>query len=1629
MTTKSDTEKSQEHLEIPTTRDKAIQLFTYLKELSKLSTTHTKDVAKYDEVLWFSDIPKEKSCHCVAWQLWVQRDEREERVDVWVEIHKPTLKSPPEVQDELEQWIKEDEVSNSTLEEPGLRDTVTIVSDPDSETGEEQTETLSINDHDDIFEMWMKYTEDKWKPWAEEDRRLQRVQKVYNILYTIYQRSEKLGEQYEVVVGLGFMLWRSPKSGEIRHPLLTLKARVGFDRVRGIMSVAPILGGPQPRLEIDMLENEDRPSVRDQQAILEMVDDLDGSPWDGAALEAVLKSLANGVSTESQYDRSITKPTQISGAPQLYFAPSLILRKRTRRTFVDFYSRIVKQLEDGGEVPDSVRYLVEIVKDERPVDERDPSHPSQVQISDTELYFPLLANDEQKQIAKRIEQSRGLLVQGPPGTGKSHAITNLVAHFLAKGRRVLVTSETPRALEVLKDMLPTEIRELCVIWLGSGPQAQESLKQSVHGITQRKVNWEPENEASKIAELERRLDQTRRDQAKLWHELTACREADIYQHTNVFGKYSGTLEKIAVCINNERQRFGWFLDWPESTADHRTSSDELLKLLQVDRQLTDDLKHEIKMRHVPENCLISPAQFKDLVDSEQDALNFHEKAEKKRGYPGYESLLTLSPDTRVRMLDLLRKLISNMDELAKHVHGWVDRAAREVAADQDRVWRDLLKVTEETLQKLSDRSLEVSALRIIGLEGHDYSKVTLHARELKAHLESGKGLGFLGLFRAKVVKESWYLVRSVLVEGEPCRSLAALQKLLDWLNYERQLSEIAERWKVYTAPPEGNYAARIAAYEDLSKPLRDAVALHGTIQELKGIVSQCADLASPHWHVVHDVKALYNAVKVVDIDERLSKTREAFAPLERKITETVEYYDTHPTAQRILDALRGRDVAAYEQTYDDISQMNDLIQSYELARNVLQRFKASAPKTAAEYESTYHEDVWDNRFKDFRAAWNWSKTDRWLTEMCSDNHAKQLTETLEHSQTDERRILKKLAANKAWQYCMTALGEPERQALIAWKQAVGKIRGGTGRHAERYREEARQKLAECREAIPAWIMPLYQVVQTMSPQKGLFDLVIVDEASQSGPEALLLNYIADKIIVVGDDKQIAPTHIGINRDDVTRLLKMHMEGIPYREAFDLEGSFFSQAELRFPGKVRLREHFRCMPEIIQFSNRLSYSTEPLIPLRQFGADRLKPCRTTHVVDGYRTGRSPHIRNEPEARALVNQVLQCLEDPAYEGKSFGVISLLGGAQSPFIANLLMQEVGAEEIENRRLLCGSPYDFQGDERHVIFLSMVDAPQDGNTCRMIRDEETQRRFNVAASRAKDQLWLFHSPTLNDLRTECLRYRLLEHCLNPSVEQTKVGDLDLDELRRLATPEVRGRRSPSEPFDSWFEVDVFLRIAEKGYRILPQYEVANYKIDLVVEGLEGRLAVECYGDKWHGPDQFNKDMERQRQLERCGWTFCIVWGSQFYRDPDTALQPLWKELEARNIYPEDRWQELRRKEAVSDETTSEGSHGQENSTAGKDQFVTDDRHKGKQPSETIPAGAIRNAIITALEKLPHNTCTAKSITSRVLKELDIITRGNPRLEFEKRVTRNIGVLSREGRIEEYKSKNKRLRLLRNSK
>ena len=180
----------------------------------------------------------------------------------------------------------------------------------------------------------------------------------------------------------------------------------------------------------------------------------------------------------------------------------------------------------------------------------------------------------------------------------------------------------------------------------------------------------------------------------------------------------------------------------------------------------------------------------------------------------------------------------------------------------------------------------------------------------------------------------------------------------------------------------------------------------------------------------------------------------------------------------------------------------------------------------------------------FEAAWNWWVAQEWFEQITNQSRDKQQRDNLEHCRKEIRTTLLKIAELKAWTACLDRMTEAQRQKLLEWKQATIKVGKGTGKYAGQWRNTARKAMQSAQGAIPAWIMPLYRVAESFQLAPDLFDVVIIDEASQSGPEALFLNYIAKKIIVVGDDKQIKPDNVGLNHADVEALREQHIDDLP-----------------------------------------------------------------------------------------------------------------------------------------------------------------------------------------------------------------------------------------------------------------------------------------------------------------------------------------------------------------------------------------------------------------------------------------------------------------------------------------------------
>lgn len=433
---------------------------------------------------------------------------------------------------------------------------------------------------------------------------------------------------------------------------------------------------------------------------------------------------------------------------------------------------------------------------------------------------------------------------------------------------------------------------------------------------------------------------------------------------------------------------------------------------------------------------------------------------------------------------------------------------------------------------------------------------------------------------------------------------------------------------------------------------------------------------------------------------------------------------------------------------------------------------------------------------------------------------------------------------------------------------------------------AREEMKTAQSAIPVWIMPINQVLENFPVTNEKFDVIIFDESSQCDLFSINVLLRGKKIIVVGDDEQISPQAIGTNLEDVYELVRRHLSGIPNAKLFDGNISLYEIAEQTFPkeGKLMLREHFRCVPEIIQFSNDLSYGGE-MIPLRlPLEEEKIEPpVLAIKVNDGYNDEKDKDI-NVPEVDTIVADMLEMIQDPLYDDQSFGVITLQGQKQHKLLETRIREKIGDSEFVKRKVLCGNAYTLQGDERDIIFLSMVVAPN--RNFRALTKTSEKQRYNVAASRAKNQMRLYHSVDLEELNTDDLRYRFLSYCKNPTRLNNEVANLELK-------------------CDSPFEIDVLRMILARGYKVTPQVEVGRYRIDLVVEGLRDRLAVECDGGKWHGPEKFQEDMQRQESLERAGWKFWRVRGREFYFDRLTAMDSLWDRLNKMGISPSIKGQE----------------------------------------------------------------------------------------------------------------------------
>ena len=501
---------------------------------------------------------------------------------------------------------------------------------------------LRVANMPEFRRLWQDYVDGPWAAWADVERPRRRSIDFYNRLYQIHQRILSMGEDtpIELVFGVGTARW-NVMGERINVPLIEHLVEIELEEDDGALQVRPRQSTPQlvlrpfHALEIDGSKGAQR-DVGEQ--FDRIVDDPDRglSPFDKSTFEKVLRACAARLSGSGRYhpedlvDSNDRTPPGIDDVLKITDTWVIYVRQRNEDFRKEDIRRLIKkvdEVESEAELPQpGVRFVEEpsnaptVQDDGTLIDLADtdltlPTTTSGPKIGvgsagsrgsgqtgvarepgkQGALFFPLPYNDEQEEIIRRLEakDTVAVQVQGPPGTGKTHTIANIICHYLATKRRVLVTAKTPEALTALQEKLPEGIRDLAIAVIHNDREGARQLQHAVtiladeaKSINPRVIDEEIREKQARIAELRNAVE-------------TIDRQLYVHAERNLARLRYREIEilpmDLAKALTEERHLHTWFDDnlTTEQKFEPLFSEPDIAEICELRRRHAGDLAYGV----------------------------------------------------------------------------------------------------------------------------------------------------------------------------------------------------------------------------------------------------------------------------------------------------------------------------------------------------------------------------------------------------------------------------------------------------------------------------------------------------------------------------------------------------------------------------------------------------------------------------------------------------------------------------------------------------------------------------------------------------------------------------------------------------------------------------------------------------------------------------------------------------------------------------------------------------------------------------------------------------------------------------------------------------------------------------
>ena len=1443
--------------------------------------------------------------------------------EIWLVVNRLHEQKPPDVTSiVLQAWI---ELTNNPSNEPVLKTHIEIQKLVElglMPSPSLNKETIELSDAKDIifldaYELRVDvktqldiYIKNRWLPWSIEEKVRRESISLYKTLFTLKQQLEGsiIESQLELVWGTGIVVW---KMGDISvsYPLVTRLVEISFNEMTMDIEIRP--RDVDARLELEIYSAVDNQGVTDLERIGKEYFSRANqtfSPFDSTTFDFLLNSAVTYLDSQGVYwpneisseDRSLPKPEVGLKMTDTWV---IFARPRSTSVYIQDLERLKERIaEENIILPEAIASIVTNPLNEH-IDIELPSfrglsnvdgsgaEGSQGTSASADLFFPKAYNEEQVRIIQMLERSPGVIVQGPPGTGKTHTISNIICHSLALGKRVLVTSMRDPALGVLREHLPEDIRPLAISLLSSEQEGMKQFEFAVAKIAAEVQRIDRVSLGREISQLETHIDGLHGRIANLDRSITKLAVSNLSKL--VIDEEAIDPQEAAKELVREHGNFDWIEDELTIEPKHspRFTESHVAALRDARRKLGIDIDYLGKK--LPEASAFPDSR--DLLRVHQDLSQLSKlKAAIDEG--SVPPLADSSKET-FQLAASLSELISNIkplkNQLRQSGHDWFNTLRTKLKNGHSKDMFQMFEALAEEIDlavEIRRRFLEKPVEAPHDIDQNHELVQALH------NLAGGKSpFGLVGMLGKSDQKKKLQAIRLLSVTPNGSGDWA---HILEYVKYIKHLRALVTRWNVLSSEV---FITNLPTNEPIHFQLAvEALEIFRSTRNLvavERVLDEKAKIVLPSWNhgseTTNNEELLQSLESILTHHLTRNRLAETWALKERfqEITAGCNGRIVDSINKFCAETLGNRQVADSQMQAEWTSLIEELRRLYGLAsyfktvENTCSLIRDSgAPKWALKLEVSPVTQTVDELLPgEWASAWRLRRLSTYLESIDVRKDLKNLSVLRSEAEADLARAYQDVVSKRTWHKLASNATPTVRQALAAFSNAISKIGKGTGKRAVRYRQDARLAAAQANSAIPCWIMPHYRVSESLPPELGVFDLVIIDEASQSDLTALPAILRAKKVLIVGDDKQVSPEGVGIEEEKIRNLMTRFLGGQvdTFRAQMTPERSIYDLCKVVFAEySVMLKEHFRCVSPIIEYSKREFYNNE-LKPLRlPKASERLDPPLVDVFVEDGFTHKTDNT-NHAEARFIVNEILAICADPMMDKRSIGVVSLLGEKQALKIWHMLEDELGPELIEKFKIACGDARTFQGKERDIMFLSMVVAPNTTITA-LSRDTFAQR-FNVAASRARDRMYLVRSAGLENLSDkDKLRRGLITHFVHPFAQDEQ----RVEDLRELC--------------ESPFEREVYDELTHRGYRVIPQVKVGDYRIDMVVEGHhDARLAVECDGDRYHGPDKWDADMNRQRILERAGWRFWRCFASTFVMHKGDVLKDLVNTLSERGIEP----------------------------------------------------------------------------------------------------------------------------------